>query len=123
MWAILFDIIAWRRCAMPFYDPNTRTSKEVVPGLTIRPFWGENMLVSVVHLEPNTVLPTHSHPHEQISYMLEGELEFLLDEERRIMHPGDLVFIPGGIAHSATAGPQPVRLLDVFSPVREDLKV
>lgn len=108
---------------MPFYDPTTRTTKELVPGLTIRPFWGENILVSVVHLEPNTVLPAHSHPHEQCSYMLEGELAFVLGGEQRILRPGDLVIIPGGMEHSATAGAQPVRLIDVFSPVREDLKV
>ena len=107
---------------MPFYDPTTRTSKELVPGLTIRPFWGEHILVGVVHIEPYTVLPSHSHPHEQCSYILEGEPEFILGGERRTMHPGELVVIPGGVEHSLIAGPQPVRLLDMFSPVREDLK-
>ena len=107
---------------MPFYDPTTRTSKELVPGLTIRPFWGENILVGVVHIEPHTVLPSHSHPHEQCSYVLEGELEFILGDERRTMHPGELVVIPGGTEHSVIAGLHPVRLLDMFSPVREDLK-
>ena len=107
---------------MPFYDPTTRTSKELVPGLTITPFWGENILVGVVYLEPYTVTPSHSHPHEQCSYLLEGELEFILGDERRILHPGGLVVIPGGMEHYVIAGPHPVRLLDMFSPVREDLK-
>jgi quercetin dioxygenase-like cupin family protein len=107
---------------VPFYDPTTRTSKELVPGLTIRPFWGENILVGVVHIEPHTVLPSHSHPHEQCSYVLEGELEFILGTERRTMHTGELVVIPGGTEHSVITGLHPVRLLDIFSPVREDLK-
>lgn len=107
---------------MPFHDPTTRAAKQLVPGLTMRPFWGENLLVAVVDLEPHTVLPVHSHPHEQCSYLLEGELEFILGGERRLIHPGELVFIPGGTEHSVIAGPQPVRLLDIFSPVRQDLK-
>jgi len=107
---------------VPFYDPTNRTSKELVPGLTIRPFWGENLLVGVVYLEPNTVVPSHSHPHEQCSYLLEGEMEFILGGERRFLHPGELVIIPGGTEHSVIAGPQPIRVLDIFSPVREDLK-
>ena len=108
---------------MPFYDPAQRATKQVIPGLTIRPFWGENIMVTVVDLEPNTLVPAHSHPHEQCSYILEGELAFDLGGERRSMHPGELVVIPGGMEHSVTTGPQPVRLLDMFSPVREDLKV
>jgi quercetin dioxygenase-like cupin family protein len=108
---------------VPFYDTTNRTSKELVPGLTIRPFWGENLLIGVVNIEPNTVLPSHSHPHEQCSYVLEGELEFILGGERRLIHPGDLVIIPGGTEHFVIAGSQPVRMLDIFSPVREDLKI
>jgi quercetin dioxygenase-like cupin family protein len=107
---------------MPFYDPTKRTAKQLFPGLTIRPFWGENLLVSVVDIKPNTVVPVHSHPHEQCSYLVEGELEFNLDGERRTMRSGDLVVIPGGTEHSLITGPQPVLLLDMFSPVREDFK-
>jgi quercetin dioxygenase-like cupin family protein len=107
---------------MPFYDPANRVSKELVPGLSIRPFWGENLLVGVVHLEPNTIVPAHSHPHEQCSYLLEGEMEFFLGGERRTVRAGDLVMIPGGMEHSVMVGSQAVRMLDIFSPVREDLK-
>lgn len=107
---------------MPFHDPATHPGRELVPGLTMRPFWGENLLVAVVDLEPNTVLPAHSHPHEQATYLLQGELEMNLNGERRTMRPGDLVIIPGGVEHSVVAGSQPVRLLDMFSPVRQDLK-
>jgi quercetin dioxygenase-like cupin family protein len=107
---------------MPFFDPATHSGRELVPGLTMRPFWGENLLVAVVDLEPNTVLPAHSHPHEQATYLLQGELEMNLNGERRAMRPGDLVIIPSGVEHSMVAGSQPVRLLDMFSPVRQDLK-
>jgi len=107
---------------MPYYDPSTRAAKQLLPGLTYRPFWGQNLLFSLVDLEPNTVIPPHHHPHEQGTYLLQGELEMNLDGERRTMRPGDLVIIPGGMEHSVIVGPQPVQLLDIFSPVREDLK-
>ncbi len=107
---------------MPYFDVPSRSSKQLLPGLVYRPFWGQNMLISLVDLEPNTVIPAHSHPHEQGTYILEGELEMNLDGERRTLRPGDLVIIPGGVDHSVIVAANPVKLLDIFSPVREDLK-
>jgi len=107
---------------MPHFDPSTRPARQLLPGLTYRPFWGQNLLFPLVDLEPNTVIPPHQHPHEQGTYILQGELEMNLDGERRTMRPGDLVIIPGEMEHSVIVVPQPVQLLDIFSPVREDLK-
>ena len=80
------------------------------------------MLIGVVHLEANAIMPTHNHPHEQISYILEGELEFDLAGEKRTVHPGDIVVIPENVDHTVTAGSVQSKVVDTFSPVREDLK-
>jgi quercetin dioxygenase-like cupin family protein len=108
--------------SMPFYNPNDRPVKHLVPGMHIRTFWGEQQLLSLVELDANTILPRHSHPHEQSTLVLEGELEFELGGETRTIRAGELVIIPGGVEHFVTVGPMPTRVLDTFSPVREDLK-
>lgn len=87
-----------------------------------RTFWGEQQLLSLVDLEANTFLPPHSHPHEQSTFVLEGELTFEIEGDKTLVQAGEIVIIPSNIVHQATAGPAPVRLLDIFTPVREDLK-
>jgi len=88
----------------------------------VRTFWGENLLTSVVEFEANATIPSHSHPHEQITYLLEGDLEANIAGEIRQMQAGDLMVIPGGVEHFVKVGPKAARALDVFNPVREDLK-
>ncbi len=107
---------------MPYTDIANRATKDLTPQIHTRTFWGENMLAGVVLLDANAILTEHSHPHEQITYVIEGELNFDLDGEKRTLHAGDLVVIPGGMRHSGWVGPQPTRVLDVFSPCREDMK-
>jgi quercetin dioxygenase-like cupin family protein len=107
---------------MYFHNPETRSFKEIAPGIRLRSFWGENITLTLVDLDANAVLPTHSHPHEQGSYILEGELEFTIEGYAHRARAGEVVIIPGGAVHSARVGPIPAKVLDVFYPVREDFK-
>jgi quercetin dioxygenase-like cupin family protein len=107
---------------MYFHDPESRMTKELRPGILGRSFWGDNLMLLIVDLEANAILPNHNHPHEQGGIVLEGELEFTIAGERRMLHPGDIYMIPGGVEHMVQVGASPARVLDVFSPVREDLK-
>ena len=107
---------------MPFYDPEERQIKELAPGVKIRTFWGERVLLSIVEMDENALVPLHSHPHEQAGIMLEGEVELTIGGESRRLKPGDIYVIPGGVEHSARTNGIPCRLLDIFSPVREEYK-
>ncbi len=105
-----------------FYSTADRASKTLFGEVTAKTFWGENMLLSVVDLPANSVVPLHSHPHEQAGIMLEGEATFTVGDETRTLKPGDMWIIPGGVEHTITTGPAPAKALDIFSPVREDYK-
>ena len=107
---------------MYYYDPSERETKELAPGISARTFWGENMLVSVVDLDANMPLPEHSHPHEQVGMILAGSVEFNIAGETRMLGPGEVFIVPGGVPHSAHTGPHGAKVMDVFSPVRGDLK-
>ena len=80
------------------------------------------MMLSLVEFAPHSVVQRHSHPHEQMGILLEGELDFVVGEERCRARPGDMWRIPGGVPHQVTAGDQPSKALDVFHPIREDYR-
>ena len=64
--------------------------------------------------------PPHSHSHEQISYVAEGELLFFRGEEELHLKRGDTVTIPSGLPHCIKTISNYVRLIDSFSPLRKD---
>ena len=92
----------------------------IFPGVEIRTTAGRQLMLSVVRLEPGSVVPDHSHPHEQMGMMISGRLEFTVDGTTRVLGPGDIWRIPGGVVHSVRALEEPAVALDVFHPIRED---
>ena len=105
---------------MYYHDPKERAPKELLPGINARTFWGENMLAAVVDLDANVHLPLHSHPHEQLGIVIEGQIEFNVAGEVKVLQPGEVYVIPGDVEHEARTFDDPVKVLDVFSPVREE---
>lgn len=95
---------------------------EVVPGVRFRPVFGRNMLFNFVYFEPHAVAPIHHHPEEQIGTMLEGEMEFELNGEKRMIRPGDVYVVPPHIPHSARTFDRAGIALDIFSPPRSGFR-
>jgi quercetin dioxygenase-like cupin family protein len=79
----------------------------------------ENLMMVEVFFEKGAVGEIHSHPHEQMTYVLEGEFEFTIDGEKQIVKIGDSMFKEPNVLHG-TVCLKKGRLLDVFSPHRED---
>jgi quercetin dioxygenase-like cupin family protein len=107
---------------MSFHTPSERAPKEIFPGALSRTYWGDKLLLSLLELAPGCVVPRHSHPHEQAGICLEGVMEFTIGDETRLVQPGEMFIIPGGVEHSVRVLDQPVKALDIFSPVREEYK-
>lgn len=105
-----------------FVDKSDCAHHRIFPGVDIYTTYGENVMLSLVEFEPHAVVEEHSHPHEQLGLMLEGEAEFIVGGESRIVRKGEMWRIPGGVKHKVIAGDQPVRAIDVFHPIREDYK-
>jgi quercetin dioxygenase-like cupin family protein len=65
--------------------------------------------------------PPHSHPHQQTSYVVEGEIIFYCEgEPDQHLKAGDMYAIPSGLKHTVKLLTKKVRLVDSFYPVRED---
>jgi quercetin dioxygenase-like cupin family protein len=93
--------------------------KEVFPGfvgrfihtaLTTHAYW---------EIAAGSALPVHHHVHEQIVNVLEGEFELVLDGVPHRLTPGTVLAIPSNVPHAGRAI-TPCKILDVFSPKRED---
>ena len=95
---------------------------EIFPGVHIYTTYAERMMISLVEFEPHAVVEEHSHPHEQVGYLLEGAADFYIGDQHRRVGPGDIWRIPGGTPHRVVALDQPVRAIDVFYPIRDDYK-
>lgn len=95
---------------------------ELAPGYRANVIHGDSMTVTHVEIEPGSALPTHSHPHEQIVNMIEGEFELTVDGKPLQLTPGSVVLIPSNVPHSGLSQTK-CRIIDVFHPVREDMKV
>lgn len=90
------------------------------PGIDAQIFAGRQAMVMRVLLEQGAIATAHAHPHEQISVVLQGEVEFTIGEEKKTLKVGDAVVIPGDSVHSTKAIVQS-EMLEIFHPVREDL--
>ena len=94
--------------------------KPVWDGVAARIVEGERITLAVIELEPNTLVPEHSHHNEQIGFVVTGSIRFTVDTEERELGPGGTWRIPGGVPHEAQSGPAGAVVVDVFSPVRSD---
>jgi quercetin dioxygenase-like cupin family protein len=96
-------------------------SKEVVPGITGYYAHGENITFGYVVIKAGAIVPEHHHLHEQITYIIEGELDMIIGGKSCPLKAGMYHVIPSHTPHSAVTKVGCVAI-DVFSPVREDYK-
>jgi quercetin dioxygenase-like cupin family protein len=94
----------------------------IFPGVTIRTCAAEKMMLSLVDLQPGSVVEEHDHPHEQVGMVLQGRAVFFIGGEQKTLQPGDFFRIPGGVRHKVVVLDEPVRALDIFYPVREEYR-
>lgn len=101
------------------------TPETIKPGLKRRLLHLENLMTVVIDFENPMEVPDppHAHPHEQITYVAEGELWFFIGEEKFRLQKGDLIRIPSGIPHTVQTLTPNVRLIDSFSPIRQDFLI
>ena len=105
-----------------FWKPEGIPPRTLAPGVTAKIASGERMMLSLVTFAPDAVVPTHSHPHEQMGFMVSGTLEFTIGGETRVLSGNDMYFVPGGVPHAAKGGPGGAVALDAFSPPREEYR-
>jgi len=97
------------------------TPKQLTPGITGYYAHGEKHSFGLVELKAGSRVPMHQHLNEQITFILEGQLDMIIDGKPCSLTSGMYHIIPSNILHSAVAVTD-CKLIDTFSPVREDYK-
>ncbi|MGG9961802.1 cupin domain-containing protein [Ferruginibacter sp. SUN106] len=100
---------------------DTITTKEIVPGFTGKYYHADNLSIGWLDAKAGHTVPLHSHVHEQVSYVEEGKMLFIIEGEEFILEAGMAITVAPNLKHGATAITD-CKLIDVFNPVREDYK-
>lgn len=95
--------------------------QEIRPGFFGRLIHGEKGTVSVWDIKKGSKLEMHQHHHEQITYLIEGELEMQIDGVDYVLTEGMYHVIPSNTPHNAFARTD-VKVIDFFSPARDDYR-
>jgi quercetin dioxygenase-like cupin family protein len=100
-----------------------RIPEEPLKGtITRRLVTGERMMIAHVYLKKGDDVPRHSHENEQLTYILQGALQFWFganDERELTVRAGEVIVIPSNVPHRALALEDTLDV-DVFSPPRQD---
>lgn len=95
---------------------------EMVPGVHRQLLAsGDRVMVVQVTLAKDSVVPVHTHPHEQVGHVAAGRLRFQLGEREAVLGPGDAYAIPPNVPHGCVALEDSIAV-DSFSPPREDYR-
>ena len=93
--------------------------EQLSPGIGRQFLVGTNVMLARFLLKKGARIPLHSHPHEQVAYVLEGALQFVFGDKTVIARTGEVVCIPPNLPHEALALEDTINL-DIFHPPRED---
>ncbi len=80
---------------------------------------GDKVMVALIRLRRGAVVPSHQHPSEQISSIMEGALKFEVEGREVVVRKGQVLRVPSNVVHSAVALEDTVNF-EIFSPPRKD---
>ncbi len=103
-----------------FQKHNESGYSLTLPGIEQKTLvYGEKTLMTEFLLKKGSILPQHSHPHEQTGYIVKGRIRLSIASEEYDVKEGDSWCIPSGVEHGAEIVEDAIAI-EVFSPVRED---
>ena len=105
---------------MSFFKWDELPTVELSPQVERKIVHLENVMLVYIEVGAGVEVPIHRHPHEQIGLVLQGQAEFVLGDEKRVIGPGEEYTVPPNMKHGGSALEESCVLLDIFSPIRED---
>ncbi len=104
-----------------FHLFNDIKTKEIAPGFFSKLIHTEANTINFIEVKAGCTVPRHKHIHQQCSFVIEGEFELTVNDVPQLLNPGLFAIIPSNVWHSGTAVTD-CRLIDIFSPARDDYK-
>lgn len=96
---------------------------QVNPNVTRKMTHLDNVMMTIVEFSNGPMAepdPFHSHVHEQMTYIAEGECLVLIGDTKQKLKAGDIFAVPSNVPHSVQSLTKKLKLIDTFSPIRED---
>jgi len=111
---------------MTFYSWNEivrdlNANPSLPAGMSRRSIVGDRVMLCMHEAFPDLACAPHQHEAEQFSIVLTGRMRFVIGGDARVLGPGEVAHIPGGVPHSIESLGEYVQVLDVFSPCRPDI--
>ena len=103
-----------------FDDHESLAPQQIWEGVVARVIGGEGVTLALIELDPNAVVPEHSHENEQLGVLIQGEMTFTVNGETRTLKPGGTWRIERHAPHSVVVGPEGAVAAEVFAPGRDD---
>ncbi len=101
-------------------DPEGGIARNLAPGINTTVFPGDQAMISVVRLEPESRGVLHHHPEEQWGYCVSGSGTRFQGDEAVTVSTGDFWRTPGNLPHTIEAGEKGMVVIDVFAPPRQE---
>lgn len=105
-------------------DWNAKPWKTVRHGIERKTFGSDQVTLALHRLHPGHEVLPHTHPNEQIVYILDGEVDFHIGDDVVPLRGGGLVVVPPDVRHWVeVTGDRPAINLDIFTPARPEYLV
>ncbi len=104
---------------MGFWDLKTIKLDEFRPGIWSKVENGSNLTMAVMEISAGKEGTAHAHSFDQCGYVVEGEIELSIGDEKRLMKSNEVYFIPAGITHGWKTFNSSAKILDVVGVIRK----
>ena len=94
---------------------------ELFPGFRAQIIHTDKVTIAHVEIKGGSLLPEHSHVHEQTIQLMSGTFEFTIGGETKVFDKPTVIVVPSNVPHTGKAITD-CKIIDVFCPVREDFK-
>lgn len=105
-----------------FFRLSPQSGAEPLDGVTMRGVIGDHGMLNLITLEPDSIVPEHNHPHEQLGIILKGVQYLEVEGVEHRLEALDAYVLPGGVMHAGRGGPEGCLSIDIFFPVRDDYR-
>ncbi|RAP73646.1 cupin domain-containing protein [Paenibacillus montanisoli] len=96
-----------------WHSPLAGISRKIFPP-------GKSIMSMMIKLDEGAIGPAHSHPHEQLTFVISGKIAMVMNGETTIVGASEQIYVPGDAVHEVKALEDTV-VIETFTPLREDL--